>query len=434
MVDFRNRLLAQKLLAIGVVCCAMLSDGSAAAQQGAAGAPGPDLVEGYVAVVNDRVITSYDLRQRALLFIATQNLPRNEETFRQVAGAARDSLINEHLQLQEAEKWEVAITDEDVDRQLGRLAAQNGATIPEMLAQFRGLGVNEETLRQQIRADISWSNVIQGVFGRRIRVSPTQVDEALERIAHERQQEQVLVAEIFVPVPNPIERPQARQFTERLIQEMQKGAQFPELARRFSGAPSAATGGDVGWVTMASLRPEVAAVASTLQDRELSQPIETPDGFYIIAIRDRRAAGSAEMMVEMRQIVTRIDDVTPQEAARRRKMLEEAREASIGGCSRIKRAIADPALKIVDIGEAALSKLTAEFRAEIEKLGSGQATAIRNDGRMLSTTFVCQRMVKAGTQILSRDQIEQDIVEQQLALFGDRHLRDLRQTAAIIYR
>src|SRR6185503_3630550 len=81
-------------------------------------------------------------------------------------------------------------------------------------------------------------------------------------------------------------------------------APFPLVARQFSQAPSAAAGGDIGWIASTELAPELQPIAERLQAGQVSLPVRTPTGVYIIAMRDKRAgaAAGASSIVTLRQI------------------------------------------------------------------------------------------------------------------------------------
>ena len=91
----------------------------------------------------------------------------------------------------------------------------------------------------------------------------------------------------------------------RLLQEMQRGAPVPAWSRANSrGAPSAAAGGDIGWIASTELSPELQPIAERLQPGQVSLPVRTRNGVYIIAMRDRRAGATAgaTSAVTLRQV------------------------------------------------------------------------------------------------------------------------------------
>src|SRR3954466_14140788 len=94
-----DKLVADKLVAcvrgLAAVAAVCLLAGSAQAQQGGG------LQEQVAATVNDEVISTYDLRQRVLLLVATSGVPATPENVQEIQAESLRSLVDEHLQLQE---------------------------------------------------------------------------------------------------------------------------------------------------------------------------------------------------------------------------------------------------------------------------------------------------------------------------------------------
>jgi len=87
---------------------------------------------GIAAVVNSDIVTIHDLRQRVLFMMATTGAERDEASVQRLQRQALRNLVDEHLQMQEAETYELSISEEDVNSSVGRLLSQNG-TDPNQL-------------------------------------------------------------------------------------------------------------------------------------------------------------------------------------------------------------------------------------------------------------------------------------------------------------
>jgi peptidyl-prolyl cis-trans isomerase SurA len=115
--------------------------------------------ESVAAVVNDEIISTYDLAQRMRLLIATSGVQPTQDTLIQFQREALSSLIDERLQLQELrhqekeQKIDVVATDEEVTEELSGMAQQNNMKADAFLAALRQQGIGKETIMQQIRAD-----------------------------------------------------------------------------------------------------------------------------------------------------------------------------------------------------------------------------------------------------------------------------------------
>jgi len=85
-----------------------------------------DAPHGIAAVVNSDIVTIHDLRQRVLFMMVTTGAERDEASIQRLQRQALRNLVDEHLQMQESEKYDLSISDEDVNNSVSRLLSQNG--------------------------------------------------------------------------------------------------------------------------------------------------------------------------------------------------------------------------------------------------------------------------------------------------------------------
>jgi peptidyl-prolyl cis-trans isomerase SurA len=95
---------------------------------------------------------------------------------------------------------------------------------------------------------------------------------------------------------------EARTRLTRLRERIIGGADFAELAKVHSDDPSNAKGGDLGWISPGDTVPEFERVLNQLRDNELSQPFQSPFGWHIVQVQERRSEGLSE---ERRRAVAR---------------------------------------------------------------------------------------------------------------------------------
>src|SRR6185312_1894540 len=174
-------------------------------------------------------------------------------------------------------------------------------TGPQLVAALQNANIDPDTLREQIRAQISWERWMMGRYGgSRLKVSQAQVNAAIAAREAAAAEPQYLVGEIYIDAAQAGGMPQAEAQAQQLVSQLVQGAQFPAVARQFSAASTAAVGGDAGWLSASQLPPEVRAVIDQLRPGELSKPIDTQTGVYIILVRDKHAGATSEI-VSLRQ-------------------------------------------------------------------------------------------------------------------------------------
>ena len=395
------------------------------AEQNAAAQPGA--VEAISAIVNEDLITTYDVRQRMLLIIASTGIQANDQNVKQIQDQALRSLIEENLQLQEAKKYKVEIPDREVNAAIANIAKQNGATLEQFESNFSTNGINLETLRQQMRADIAWRRIVNGRYGTRVRVSDDRIKETLTRIQANASKPQYLVSEIFIYADNPNDLTQAQQAAARLLEEMKKGAPFPVVARQFSSAPSAAVGGDLGWMRSGELRPEVEAAIQNMQPGFVSDPVTVPGGVYLIAMRDKRDGQAVIDRVTVKAIqLANSDSASVRSLERVRPNLRDCNSLD-GGAKRIEGA------SVLDFGELALGDLTPQMRGRLETLPANQSTQVFTEDGVTQLIMMCSRRQEA-VGLPSSQEVENRLYEQELSMIARRWLRDLKRDSTIITR
>jgi peptidyl-prolyl cis-trans isomerase SurA len=276
------RLAARRGLLLGLAALALLAStvpDRAAAQE--------DLFR-PAAVVNDDIISVLDLAMRLQLAIIAAGVEDTQDLRRRLTPQVLNSLIDERLQLQEAKRLDIQVTDLQVAGALEQIAQQNNMTEGQFLTMLRNRGVIPTTLIDQIRAQIAWQGIVQRRVRPNVVIPPEEVEEVVSRLSARRGAIERRVAEIFVPVESTAKEAEAQADAVRLFEELRRGANFAGLARQFSQSGTAILGGDLGWVRDGELEEELNTVLAQMGPGEVSVPIRTLSGFHILFLREMR--------------------------------------------------------------------------------------------------------------------------------------------------
>ncbi len=385
-------------------------------------------VEGIAAVVNDQPITTLDVRDRMRLIITSAGVQPDEAMLVQIQDQAIRALVEETLQLQQAQEFDLTVDEAEVDAAIQDAAARNGSTVEEVVRDLTLNGIDANTLRQQIRAEIAWQIMVSGRYRSRIRISDQQIDTALARQAEAAAQPQFSLAEIFVEIRSDGGEERAGQVIQAIYGALNQQAPFPDVAAQFSDAPSASRGGFTGWLSEASMRPQVLEVVQQLQPGQISNPIRVPGGFQIVAVVDKREGQVVEQLdlVQVTLPNSRIEENS-------RSTLERIMN-SIDTCE----AVADAAegldgVIVTDLAGLNATALIPQIRdalAGIEPVGT---TDVLETAAGLQAFAVCNRQL-TGPGVPTADQVENQLINQQLSLLARRWLRDLRRDATVEIR
>ncbi len=398
--------------------------------------PPPPISESVVATVNDDLITSYDVIQRMRLLIVTSGIQPTEANLPDIQHEALRSLIDERLEMQDlreegkTQKFNLIASDSEVDDELSDIARSNNTSSTQLLANLAAQGVGADTFRDQLRAEISWRGWIRGRYGQHLAVGDDQIKAFQKRLEAEAGKPQYQISEVFIDAVRAGGIAQAEQGATQLIGELQKGAPFAAVARQFSNSPSAANGGEVGWISTGEMAPKVDQALENLRPGQLSAPIPVKDGVYILLLKDRRAGGST-MVVNLKQAAIALPKAATddQVAAARTKL--EALRPKLSGCDNlaVEAAKVDGVIS-GDLGEAETKDLAPAFRDAAETLQVGQISApIRTDAG-LHLIALCAKHL-GGAKQMTTDEIQNRLYGEELSMIAKRQLRDLRNTATI---
>ena len=238
------------------------------------------------ALVNDDVVTIFDLQARLNLIILSSQLQATDEVRQRLAPQVLRTLIDDRLRLQETRKQKITVTDQEIDESIRTIEDRNKMTRGALYSVLDQNGIDRGTLRLQIEAEIAWRKMISNQVRANVTISDEAIDDAIQRIESNKGQPEYLLNEIFISMTKSVD--ETRQIAERLRQQLTEGANFAELARSFSQSASAANGGNLGWVREDQFDPALINAIKTLDSGELSQPIQGIDGFYILSQRGRR--------------------------------------------------------------------------------------------------------------------------------------------------
>ncbi|MES2860721.1 MAG: peptidylprolyl isomerase [Pseudomonadota bacterium] len=388
------------------------------------------LADGIVATVNDQIITGFDLRQRMLSVIAMSQVQPTEENIPAIQQQALQSLIEERLQAQEITNYETLIvTDEEINQEIAGMAQEAGTTPENYLAFLQQGGIRPSSFREQLRTEIGWRQLVGGRFNSRSRVSRSQVEQNLRQLNEAAAKPQYLVGEIYLEASRVGGQQAALNGAEQLVQQMIQGAPFQAVARQFSAAPSAARGGDAGWVVQGTVQPALQAALDALAVGQLSRPIPVEGGVYIIYMRDKRS-GSSTSLVSLKQAMVELPETaTDAEVAAATQRLETLRPSLT--CDNIlQRTTSEAGLLGSDLGESDVANLAPQFQqiarsAEVNSVSSPVRTPLG-----VHLVAVCGRRV-GGADAPSFREVESRLQNQNLAMLARRYIRDLRADALI---
>lgn len=294
------------------------------------------LVDRVVAVVNDEVITRFDLNEQKRAVAAQLKrqgvaLPPAAELDAQVL----ERFINEKVQLQYAREYGVRADDETVNASLQRIAADNKMSMQQFSAALRGEGTTIDRFRDELKNEIVINRIRDREVESRVVVTDNEIDNYLALAkAQGANQAEYQLAHILVLVPEqatPDQVETRRKRAEEALRQLKAGTSFGQVAAVFSDSSDAAAGGALGWRQGDRLPALYAEAASKLKNGDFSDVLRSANGFHIVRLIDKRS-GEQKSVVEQnktRHILVRVNDLVSEAEAKSK--IERLRDRIAGG-------------------------------------------------------------------------------------------------------
>ncbi|MDG1297457.1 MAG: peptidylprolyl isomerase [Saprospiraceae bacterium] len=305
-------------------------------------------------VGGEYILLSDVLEQKAKLEAQQGTLPENIDCILVEGEISRKLLINQ------AKLDSLLITEDEIQTQLNTrvdqiLTYMNGDE--QQFEDYYGQSVSE--FKVLFREDIESQMLAERMRGQialDIKVTPSEVNEFFQGIPDDSLpyfNSEVEIGEIVVsPKVNMEERSKAQEKAKGLLEQIQAGADFADLAKKNSMDGSARIGGDLGWTKRGSFVPEFEASAYNLEEMEISDLVESEFGFHIIQLLERRGNSIHTRHILIKPAITD-EDLSKTE----NELLDIKRMVGLDSLS---------------------------FSIAVKKYGSDKEQSFNNDGRMMN--------------------------------------------------
>jgi len=422
------------------------ADAKAAEPQG-----DPDDSNSIVATVNDESISDYEVRQRVALYLATSGINQQltPEQRKSIRAQILETLESEKLQLQEAVKKKITVSPTEVDKRINAMMSDNKFTIQQLRQTLTAAGASEEALRSQITASIAWMKAVQDQYGDRVNITPEMVDAEMRRHAEGANKPHYRVMEIFLPVDNPEQDGKVKKDAENILVQLRQGAPFAMVARQFSQHPSAATNGDMGWINDGQLAPELNSVLAKLAVGEISEPVRSAGGYYILGLRERQEPLGTKIetaktgvtgpagTLPLARFLFPVNPKSPKSELDNVMAVAVQLQQRFNGCATLEQVHKQMQGTVYnDLGNIRLGDLSPQIQKAMENSGPGDAAVpfISDAGIELIVRCDQRPQLKTAYVMPTRQQVEDQLFQSQISALARRYLRDLRRASNIQVR
>ena len=203
-------------------------------------------------------------------------LPPDDVLLEQV----HERLIIQELQLQMADRAGIRVSDTELNASFQNIAQNNQLSLEEFIETIESEGESYQDLREQVREEMIIQRVQRGRVGREVDITEQELNGflATEGVINQLSPE-LFVRQILVSDEN-----QAL----GLIQKINNGSDFAELAKSKSKSNNASQGGEMGWRSLGDMPSLFANALKNKKKGFVSEPLKAGSGFYILKLEDKR--------------------------------------------------------------------------------------------------------------------------------------------------
>lgn len=364
-------------------------------------------------IVNDRVITEFEVMQRAM-FLQVLSAPGDPEE------ESLKVLIEDRLRQTEAARLGITATEEEISAGIEEFATRANLTGEAFVAELGKVGVSAETLRDFISAGVLWRKVVRAKFAGLVPVSENEIDRAMESLTRPRAL-QVLVSELVIPAPEG-EEDAALDLARQLAATITSEAGFAEAAGKYSASPSAKDGGRLDWLPLANLPPAVGGTVLALGPGEVSDPLVVPGAVVLFQLRSV-AKGSEPEPISV--TVEWADFLVPDDAVAIATL-----RANVDGCNDLYGEATGLPEDRLTITTQAAGDVPGDVALELARLDPGEVSLALTRSGYRRFLMLCSREL-ALPEPIDRDQVREQIINQKAEGLANGYLEELRAAAII---
>ena len=373
------------------------------------------ILDQAIVIIENDVITQNEFQKKINFVISqykinNQPIPNDLQAFRK---QILDHMINARLQVNYATRQGLEIQEWMIDKAMENLAQRSGLSLSEFRQNLIDKKMDYNTYRNVIKEELITREVQRRIVAEKIKISNKEIEEFIMHKSHVfKENNQYKISNILVSLsenPSMNEKIEAKNKIDMIKEKFNKGEKFSSLARNYSDSGNAMSGGDLGWRKLSEVPKIFINELENLQKGNVSNIIETVNGYYICFLEDKKEVINAKIQErKARHILIKKNAIVTDDVAKNKLLELKMRITNGESFGDIARAHSDDTMSAASGGElewAGVGTFVPEFEDQIDNLPLNQ----------ISTPFSTQ----FGWHILEvlgkRDQDNTEIIKKNMA-------------------
>lgn len=227
------------------------------------------------ALVNGDIISSEDITDQINIFMLNSPIPYNDETKEMIRRRVLAQTLERLIKTQAADKENITVSNEEIENQAKVWAKKNNIN----LSTLKDKGISRQAINDNIKSELAWIKLIRKKYYQSSDITQKEIDETIADVTKDMGIKKYQVLEIFIKKEN-------SEDIETLVKKLREDPRFELYAARFSDAPSAANGGNLGWINSGKMISALEMRLSNMRPGDVSDATLIGNGYYILKLVD----------------------------------------------------------------------------------------------------------------------------------------------------
>ena len=290
-----------------------------------------DFLDGVAAIVNEGVVLKSQYFEELEIIqkrASAEQIPLPPEDI--LKEQILERVILTEIQLQRADRIGLQVSDQMLNSVLADVAANLGGTIADLPVLLAQQDIDYQTFRREMRKEVTLEQLRRIDVDQRIQVSPREIDQCIADLeTNVVVNSEYSLSHILLTLPEAAsssEIDETLSTAQQIVERARDGADFRELAVRYSQGPTALEGGSLGWLKGEEVPTVFTDILAPMSTGDISEPYRTATSVHIVKVNEMRSAvqRSEVNQISARHILVSPNEIVDNETAK--QQLEDAYE------------------------------------------------------------------------------------------------------------
>lgn len=394
-------------------------------------------VDRIVAIVNDTVITQTDLDNRFNLMKRQMRLDLNDQQKNELNERTLGTLIDEELYQQYAEKNNLYVMPQEVDRAIYGLEKSNGLPPGAFAKMAKDL---VKTARKQVSGNILWQKIVMGNIRPKVSIPNDEIDLLIENLLAQSQTVERELSHIIIRSEKAEDEVVLKKKINDIYTQLKNGEDFAALAKSFSmDSKSAANGGYLGWFSTGEMSPSLEEAMEQLDVDGYSKPVQSSAGWHIIKLESIRKTSKVSSKpieeIDLWKVSANISEAEKEPIRKLKKAMKSIKESED-----ITKIIKDFGDDVNLTGSGSLgwietSSLDLDMIKILKNTDPNTKSKLIEEDDTMEVYFIKSKRNRMSEQFQKyRDRVRERLTDNRTELLARKFLRGLRRKAYIDVR